>query len=169
MITVECFDKEEYIQLLDEEFAAHGKKRKEGYYHRCYMENATGDRVTLLGFYNNQLAGCCHLLMKSMYPLFAEKGIPEINDLNVFSEYQKKGIANMMFVEFERIALEKSIKQIGIGVGLYKDYGAAQIMYHKRGFIPDGTGIKYNGEEIVPGSQVQVDDDLALYFIKNLA
>ena len=29
---------------------------------------------------------------------------------------------------------------VGIGVGLYEDYGPAQRLYIKRGYIPDGKG-----------------------------
>lgn len=106
--------------------------------------------------------------MHSDYSLFADRNIPEINDLNVFPEYQRQGIASKMFDEFEQIARQLSYKHIGIGVGLYEDYGKAQIMYFHRGFIPDGTGIKYEGKEVLPGTMVRVDDDLVLYFTKSL-
>eukprot|EP00792_Barthelona_sp_PAP020_P000405 TRINITY_DN10637_c0_g1_i1.p1 TRINITY_DN10637_c0_g1~~TRINITY_DN10637_c0_g1_i1.p1 ORF type:complete len:75 (-),score=8.61 TRINITY_DN10637_c0_g1_i1:232-456(-) len=57
---------------------------------------------------------------------------------------------------------------IGLGVGLYKDYGNAQRLYVKRGYVLDGNGIVYKNEQVVPGSQVTVDDDLLLYLIKPL-
>lgn len=38
---------------------------------------------------------------------------------------------------------------IGIGFGLYADYGTAQRMYIKRGFVPDGRGIMYNDMPVV--------------------
>lgn len=69
--------------------------------------------------------------------------------------------------EFEEI-VSKTSKYIGIGVGMYKDYGAAQRIYCRRGYIPDGNGIIYNNQIIVPGSMVCVDDDLNLYFTKEL-
>jgi hypothetical protein len=53
-------------------------------------------------------------------------------------------------------------------VGLFKDYGIAQRMYYKRGYMPNGNGIVYDGKEVAPGEIVRVDDDLNLFFIKEL-
>ena len=65
-----------------------------------------------------------------------------------------------------RIAERSSV--VGIGVGLYRDYGAAQRMYIKRGYIPDGRGVYYDTEQVQPGQRVPVDDSLALFFTKEL-
>jgi hypothetical protein len=51
---------------------------------------------------------------------------------------------------------------------MYPDYGPAQILYVKRGYIPDGRGLYYNARQIQPGEQVIVDDDLTLQLIKHL-
>lgn len=40
----------------------------------------------------------------------------------------------------EQIAFEK-YGIVGVSVGLYYDYGNAQLLYVKRGYIPDGRGI----------------------------
>ncbi len=57
---------------------------------------------------------------------------------------------------------------IGLGVGLYKDYGSAQRLYIKNGYIFDGNGLMYNNTEVKPGNDVFVDDDLLLYLTKRL-
>ncbi|MEI0735553.1 GNAT family N-acetyltransferase [Paenibacillus sp. JTLBN-2024] len=75
-----------------------------------------------MAFCGEELAGCCHLIYQSKYPYFQERRIPEINDLNVFPEFRRKGIASRMFDEFERIAAREH-SRIGLGVGLYEDYG----------------------------------------------
>lgn len=103
----------------------------------------------------------------SGYPNFKRDNIPKINDLNVFSEFRRKGIASKMLDEFERIVSKRS-RFIGLAVGLYKDYGHAQIMYNKRGYNMDGNGIFYKNVEVESGEQVTVDDDLLLYLIKEL-
>jgi hypothetical protein len=54
----------------------------------------------------------------------------------------------------------------GIGVGLYADYGAAQRLYVKRGYIPDGRGASWRDRPVLGGETVVADDDLALYFTK---
>jgi len=67
----------------------------------------------------------------------------------------------------EEIIREKS-RVAGIGVGLFSDYGNAQILYIKRGYIPDGKGI-HNGERYVKhGDSIIVDDDIVLYLKKQL-
>ncbi|WP_144023478.1 MULTISPECIES: GNAT family N-acetyltransferase [Paenibacillus] len=45
-------------------------------------------------FFDGILAGCCHLLLNSSYPFFRDKNIPEINDLSVFPEFRRRGIAS---------------------------------------------------------------------------
>ena len=56
-----------------------------------------------------------------------------------------------------------------LGVGLCSAYGAAQRMYVKRGYIPDGSGVWYQGKQCVQYETVcTVDDDLILFFSKKL-
>ncbi len=62
----------------------------------------------------------------------------------------------------------KTSRFIGLGVGLYKDYGNAQRMYTSRGYVLDGRGITYNNVPVIPGNSVIVDDDLLLYLVKDL-
>lgn len=166
-ITLERFEKEEQIQELQTAFRAQKINREGGYFAKCYKENKSGERITIIAYYDNKLAGCSHLIKNSGYRHFKENGIPEINDLNVFPEYQRKGIAGKIIDELERI-IKESYHSVGIGVGLFKDYGTAQRLYCKKGYIPDGNGIQYNDKEVQPGTHVFVDDDLNLYFIKKL-
>lgn len=58
--------------------------------------------------------------------------------------------------------------QIGLGVGLYADYGAAQRLYVRRGYMPDGAGLTWNNEPAEAGAMVRVDDDLLLWLHKPL-
>jgi hypothetical protein len=105
--------------------------------------------------------------MRSEYPYFLANNIPEINDLNVFPEFRNKGIAGSIIDELEK-EISETHETIGIGVGLFKDYGTAQRLYFKKGYIPDGNGLQYNYEEVQPGTHVYVDDDLNLYYTKKL-
>lgn len=158
---------EEYVTQLRKEFANHGIVREHDYFKKCLEENISGNRITIIAFYNGNLVGCGHLIKKSAYPYFYENNIPEINDLNVFTEFRKKGIAGSIIDELEKIASE-TYEIIGIGVGLYKDYGSAQRLYCKKGYIPDGNGVQYDEKEVKPGTHVLVDDFLNLYFTKKL-
>lgn len=103
----------------------------------------------------------------SDYPYFKKNDIPEINDLNVFSAFRNKGIAGRIIDELEA-AISETHDTVGIGVGLFSDYGTAQRLYCKKGYIPDGHGLQYNYEQVQPGTHVFVDDDLNLYYTKQL-
>ncbi|MBB6672821.1 GNAT family N-acetyltransferase [Cohnella nanjingensis] len=148
-------------------FLRHAMYRPDDYYSRCLAENRSGSRVTLFALEEEEIAGCAHLLSHSEYGYFKEQGIPEINDLNVFPAYRRRGIANRLMEAFERHVSQTNDK-IGIGVGLYRDYGSAQRIYCRRGYLPDGYGVAYQQQPVVPGTMVRLDDDLNLYLVKAL-
>ena len=101
------------------------------------------------------------------YPYFRDNGIPEIEDLNVLDHLRRRGIASALMDEAERRIGEKS-RVAGIGVGLHPGYNAAQRMYVLRAYVPDGRGVAYNHRYVQEGERVPFDDDLVLYFTKEL-
>lgn len=153
------------ITVIFQTLKQHGISKPEDYIARCWEENKSGGRITLVAFYDGKFAGWLHLLSKSYYPYFSRNGIPEINNFDVVPTLRRLGIGNALMEAIEQIAFEK-YGIVGIGVGLYASYGSAQRIYAKRGFIPDGRGITYANEPVEPGSSVRVDDDLVLYLIK---
>jgi len=156
-------------RLLDEQFALRYPWYQSGdYYGRCLRENDEGKRITLLAYDAGELAGCCHLLFESRYPPFRERHIPEIYDLEVFREFRRRGIASRLLDRLEEAASAASA-YVGLGVGLYKDYGDAQRLYVKRAYMPDGNGVTYRHFRLKPGDEVRVDDHLLAYWIKELA
>jgi len=66
----------------------------------------------------------------------------------------------------QRIAERPTV--VGIGVGMDQDYGAAQRLYVKREYIPDGRGLTSHNRPVAWGETVTVDDRLVLHFTKNL-
>ncbi|MHA1558360.1 MAG: GNAT family N-acetyltransferase [Alphaproteobacteria bacterium] len=130
-------------------------------------EQKIGERVVWVAFYKNQFAGYATLKWRSGYKFFKDKNIPEINDLNVLPNMRFNGVGSALLDIAENVAVERS-NIIGLGVGLYKDYGDAQKLYIKRGYVPDGRGITYKYQYIKAGTRVVVDDDLILWFIKEL-
>ena len=132
---------------------------------RFLAEQKMGKRTVILAYTDNVFAGYVTILWRSNYQSFAEKGIPEINDLRVLPDFRRHGIASALVDEAEKRIFKKS-PVAGIGFGLYADYGPAQRMYIRRGYIPDGLGISYKGKQVEPGTEVPVDDDLVLYLIK---
>lgn len=117
--------------------------------------------------HEGKYAGYVTLLQHSKYSPFKENSIPEINDLNVLPPYRRCGIASQLLDVAERKAFKIS-SIIGIGVGLYSDYGSAQRLYVKRGYLPDGKGITDNYKTTPPGKNVCLDDDLVLWFTKTI-
>jgi len=86
-------------------------------------------------------------------------------DLNVSPAFCNQGMGSYLLDTAEEAAANKSYQ---VGVGLYIDYGTAQRLYIKRGFIPDGRGVTYNSHPVTPGSSVPLDDELVLWFVKQL-
>jgi hypothetical protein len=81
------------------------------------------------------------------------------------------GVGSQLLDLAEKEAATKS-GAVGIGVGLYTGedggYGAAQRLYVKRGYIPDGKGVTYNYQPTIPGNSYRLDDELVLWFTKKL-
>jgi ribosomal protein S18 acetylase RimI-like enzyme len=124
-----------------------------------------GERVFLTARDNGKIARFVTIRWQSGYPPFAEHNIPEINDLRVLEEYRQRRIGSALMDEAETRIFERS-PMAGLGVGLYVDYGNAQRMYTRRGYVPDGRGIFYHDRPVPPGDYVLVDDNLVLYQIK---
>jgi ribosomal protein S18 acetylase RimI-like enzyme len=102
------------------------------------------------------------------YNLYQKLDIPEIQDLNVIPDARQQGVATQMVTAFENIARDQGYEQMGISVGLTKDYGAAQRLYVKLGYMPDGYGVTYDREGVTAGASYPVDDELALMMVKEL-
>ena len=166
MITIRTI-KEQDPATISHAFAQQGWDKPVTLYQQYYAENESGDRVTLIAEQDGLFAGYVNVLWQSYYPAFRENQIPEINDFNVLLKYRRCGIGSKLMDQAENIIRERSIVA-GIGVGLFSDYGNAQVLYVKRGYVPDGKGI-HNGERYVErGESVAIDDDLALYLTKQL-
>ncbi|MCL6605389.1 MAG: GNAT family N-acetyltransferase [Paenibacillus sp.] len=135
---------------------------------RKYLEEQkNGQRVTLVAEVERDFAGYVNVVWESDYPYFKEHLIPEIQDFNVLIKYRRRGIGTMLMDKSEEIIRERS-EFSGLGVGLFRDYGAAQLLYVSRGYVPDGRGMFKDGKYIQYGQQILVDDDLNLFFVKRL-
>ncbi|KRG14864.1 GNAT family N-acetyltransferase [Lederbergia galactosidilytica] len=155
------------FEIIEKAFMDQGWHKPASQFEQYAEEQDKGERVILVAEYLNKFAGYVTIKWKSTYPPFLEEGIPEIVDLNVLICYQNNGIATELMNEAERIVADTH-PIIGIGFGLIKDYGAAQRLYIRRGYLPDGRGIYQNRRQLNRGDQVYVNDDLALYLTKSL-
>ena len=112
--------------------------------------------------------GYCFLNRFPKYALYKRFGIYEVQDLHVHADYRQKGHATALINECERIAKDEGCSDIGISVGLTADFGPAQRLYCKLGYLPDGQGICYDRAPLAHGDKVTLDDDLCLMFVKQL-
>lgn len=135
---------------------------------RYLSENQQGIRTVYLLHKNGIIIGYANLLYISEYPNFSRAGIPEINDLWIAESWHNKGFGKKLIIHLENIARKKKYSEIGLGVGLYKDYGQAQKLYFRLGYVPDGHGITYKYQSVTPGKEYFVDDDLILWLKKKL-
>ena len=148
-------------------FAALGWNKPASQYERYFAEQESGQRTVFVAFLDNAFAGYVTVQWQSHYPPFLDANVPEIVDFNVLPNFRRQGIGNRLMDEAEQ-AVAKRSPVVGIGVGMYADYGSAQRMYVKRGYIPDGRGLYSQGHWVQGGEQVIVDDDLTLCFTKQL-
>jgi len=132
-----------------------------------YHEQNTSVRDVLVAEYKGVPAGYVTLVPNAKQGPFADKYLPEIKDLNVLPPYRRLGIGNHLMDCIEAVAKSKA-DQVTLGVGLYADYGTAQRMYVKRGYIPDGSGLWQGDRNLAPYESCVNSDDLNLFFVKEL-
>jgi GNAT superfamily N-acetyltransferase len=134
-------------------------------------EQKLGERLVWVACQDNQIAGYVTLKWQSSYPPFQGQHIPEIMDLNVLPAFRNRGIGSFLLDCAEKEAATKG-NWVGLGVGLYGGpdggYGAAQRLYVKRGYIPDGKGVTYDYQYVIPGDNYPLDDDLILWLTKKI-
>jgi GNAT superfamily N-acetyltransferase len=165
-ISIRLFIAED-IPILVSNFAKHNWPKPQSTFETYWHEQENKERMIWLAFYEGEFAGYITLKWHSLYPSFKQNNIPEIMDLNVLPPYRNKGIATAMLDITEQEAGQFH-DIVGLGVGLYDGYGSAQKLYIAREYKPDGLGITYDYNRVEYGNQVCLDDDLVLWFTKQL-
>jgi len=148
-------------------FKAMGWNKPEAQFRLYLHEQLAGTRRCFLAIVGGQFTGYVTLNWRPAYPGFADPNIPEIQDLNMLTAYRRKGIASRLLDRAEAEAARRS-GVVGIAVGLHPGYNAAQRLYAKRGYIPDGRGITYRNRLVEEGAAVVLDDDLVIHLTKPL-
>jgi len=151
------------LDILYGIYHASGKK-DDGYFETCLKEGCT----VLIASLNGEDVAVGLLNWSPRYALYRKLGIPEIQDLNVVPRARRNGVATAMIKWCEGLARSKGKEMIGIGVGLTKDYGPAQILYVRMGYVPDGYGVTCDRETVVTHASYRMDDDLSLMLVKPL-
>jgi GNAT superfamily N-acetyltransferase len=164
-----------HVRLLEKQdipeiagaFGVLGWQKPASMYEHYLAEQEAGQRTVFVAFWNGLFAGYITVNWQPEYPPFRDAKIPEIQDFNVLPHLRRRGIGNRLMEECEQAVAERT-DVVGIAVGLFADYGAAQRMYTRRGYILDGRGLMYHEKPVPAGQQVMVDHDLTLFFTKQL-
>lgn len=145
-----------------------GWNKSRSIYETCFREQSVGIRSVIVAKENEKFCGYVTIKWKSDYPSFNQQNIPEISDLNVLSSFRKNGIGTMLINASGVMAKERGYTEIGLGVGMTADYGNAQRLYVRLGYIPNGRGLHYKNVPLNYGDKFTVDDDLVMYLTKSI-
>jgi len=154
-------------QVISESFQKQGWDKPVSQYKAYLACQEKRERDIIIAEMNQEFAGYLTIKWQSDYIPFKEQGIPEIVDFNVLKKYQRQGIGSHLMDEAE-IRIKRVSRFAGIGYGVYKDYGAAQILYINRGYKPDGNGLIKNSVPLKYGEIVTIDDSITFNLIKVL-
>lgn len=136
------------------------------YYERCLERHKLDELQIVLAQAEGKLCGFTLLNWQPKYAYFKKCGLPEIQDLNVLGSYRRRGIGAALIKYCEEIALERGYDEMGIGVGLDSSFGAAQRLYARLGYIPDGAGVTYDRKQVAVGEFRPIDENLCLMMAK---
>lgn len=157
----------EDAKVLYDTYLSYGWHPSMATYENYYAEQQSGQRKVFIAEYEGAVCGLCTLVMKPQEGPWAGMGYPEIEDLCVFFHVHKRGIGSRLLDAAEREAARVA-DTVYLAVGLHSGYGAAQRMYVKRGYLPDGSGVWYRGTQLAQYAPCCNDDDLLLFMSKKL-
>lgn len=140
-----------------------------GYFEEAFEEQEDGKRLILLAFIDGTLTGYVHLNRFPKYAPFRRLGISEIQDLFVIPAFRRQGIGEKLVSACEQYAVSDGATELGIGVGVAGNFGAAQRLYMRMGYIPDGAGVVFDREPMTEGAMKPVDDRMCLMLLKTLS
>lgn len=156
------------LPRLDLMVTGMGVSKDIGYFERQFSYQDQGERQVFIATQGGLDAGYCILNWDPKYALFRKLSIPEIQDLNVLPHFRRQGIAKAVIAHCEDLARERGLSQMGISVSVAPNFGPAQILYMRLGYVPDGNGVTYDRALTAPGEFRPLDDQLCLMMVKDL-
>ena len=155
------------IQALLDNFAEQGWAKPREVLENYLDGQNDGSLWVFMADYHDAVAGYAVLYPDANVGPFAHMKLPLISDLIVFYKHQRHGVESAILDAAEKKAAELG-DRVQLGVGLHSGYGAAQRLYIKRGYVPDGTGAWYRDSPLEPYADCRNDDDLVLFLVKDL-
>lgn len=139
------------------------------YFERSLDEQAAAKRLVFIySSEDGKVLGYTHYNRLPKYAPFRRFNIPEIQDLYVSPDHRQLGIGRALIAACEAQAVADGHQEIGIGVGIISEFGNAQRLYAKCGYVPDGAGIVYEREPFQTGQIRPLDDLWCLMLVKQL-
>lgn len=157
-------DIDELVRVFTPPWTTPEATRKQ--WNHYFLEQEKSVRTACVLEREKEFLGYGSLLLDSENRKFKESKIPEINALWIAEKWRRQGLGRKLIAHLEDLARKLGYKTVGIAVGLYADYGPAQKLYAKLGYMPDGNGATYKGSPVVPGDTYPMDDDLLYWSIK---
>lgn len=170
MILIRPMKKADIPQIISRfSFPWSSPEKTQALWDNYYREQREGIRTVGVVEENRNILGYGSFLRRSENPRFERQGIPDINAIWIHEHHRRQGLGSALIEWIEELARQEGYPHIGIGVGLYADYGPAQKLYIKLGFVPNGNGITYKGQTTTPGETYPLDDELLLWLVKPLS
>lgn len=130
-------------------------------------DTVSGKAVALAADLEGMPAGYINVYPYCMWGPLGGRGLPAIVDFAVLEKFRGKGVGTTLMDTAEKIAAGYA-DTVYLGVGLHSGYGAAQRLYVKRGYVPDGSGVWYDDKVCPPYAGCVNDDELNLWLYKKL-
>ena len=136
---------------------------------RYLADHAEPAGASLIAAGGSDVIGYVAIVWESNYAGFRSRGIPLVHQIAVAGPFRRRGVATLLMGAAEQLARDRGVATLGITVGLFDEYGPAQRLYARRGYIPDGRGACQGQRPLRKGMQVTMDDDLIIWLTKDLA
>ncbi len=137
---------------------------------RAYLAGHTEpEGASLIATHGADVVGYAAIVWESNYEGFRSRGIPLVHQIIVAEPFRRRGVATRLMGAAEQLARDRGVATLGITVGLFDEYGPAQRLYARRGYVPDGRGACQDQRPLSGGTLVTMDHDLIMWLTKDLA
>jgi ribosomal protein S18 acetylase RimI-like enzyme len=125
------------------------------------------DTSFIIAYAGSEPVGTVTVRWNPNYPPFRDAGIPFIQNIEIRYELRGQGYGSRVLAAVERLIGARATRA-GICVALHDDYGPAQRLYAKRGYIPDGRGACHRFTPLREGDTITLGGDHLLWLVKEL-
>lgn len=136
---------------------------------RYLADHAEPEGAGLVAASGHDVVGYVAIVWESNFAGFRDRGIPLVHQVAVAGPFRRQGVATLLMDGAEQLVRDRGIGTLGITVGLFDEYGPAQRLYGRRGYVPDGRGACRGQRPLSKEMPVTMDDNLIMWLTKDLA